>query len=170
MTSKKVVVFNGKQFYNARHLYNYLHANYFRVHEISYQKVLDAVSKRLKSADKFFKLDYVEVSATRKKRLKRYIPINEGYEEIIALIVNNVDDFIIQYLAIKDHPLIMTYKDLRNKPILAWKGVALLRLCEKYKPEYADKLANKIMGMATLGSDGYMRYELQPTSIKQNIF
>lgn len=167
---KKIIIFDGKKFYNARHLYNYLTKYYNAVHPVTYYQVEDATGKRLKSIDKFFKVTYDYVPASEKNSLKRWRQIVEGKEEIIAFEVKCFDDFIIKYAATKDTKNIYTFKNTRQEIMLAYKPDALLRLAKIYDKELYEKHYMKIYLESELHDYGYLYYRLKPTPIKQNIF
>ena len=167
---KKIIIFDSKRFYNARHLYNYLKKYYDAVHPVTYYQVEDATGKRLKSIDKFYRVTYDYVPSYEKNRLKRWVGISEGYEEIIAFEVKSFDDFIIKYAAIKDTPHIYVFRNTRQELTLAYKSPSLLKLAKKYDKDFSDKHYMKIYTDSELHDYGYYYYRLKPTPIKQNIF
>ena len=169
MAEKKVIIFNGKMFYNARHLHNHLVKYYSALHKVTYLKVRESTGKRLKSIDKTYKVEYELVSATEKASLKRYMQISEGQEEIIAFEVKKIDDFIIKYLGLKDIGYLYTYKNPRREIMLAYKQLPLLALIKKYNVELHVQMFKNIMAASVLDGD-YYRYTLQPSPIKQNLF
>jgi len=169
MAEKKVIIFNGKMFYNARHLHDHLVKYYSVVHKVTYLKVRESTGKRLKSIDKTFKVEYELVSATKKASLKRYMQISEGQEEIIAFEVKKFDDFVIKYLGLKDVGYLFTYKNPRKEIMLAYKDLYLLALIRRYNEELHMQIFNNIKEASTLDGEFY-RYILQPSPIKQNLF
>lgn len=167
---KKIIIFDGKKFYNARHLYNYLMKYYGAVHPVTYYQVEDATGKRLKSIDKFYKVTYDYVSVKEKESLKRWRQIVEGKEEIIAFEVKCFDDFIIKYAAAKDTRFIYTFKNTRKEIMLAYKPDALMKLAKIYDKVLYEKHYWKIYNDSEIQKFGYRYYQLKPTPIKQNIF
>ena len=169
MAEKKVIIFNNKMFYNARHLYDHLNKHYSAVHKVTYLKVRESTGKRLKSIDKTFKVQYEIVTATKKASLKRYMQISEGQEEIIALDVKKFDDFIIQYLGLKDIGYLFTYRNTRKEIVLAYKEHALLPLIKRYNEELHMQILDYIKEASTLDGEFYY-YIMEPSNIKQNLF
>lgn len=167
---KTIVVFNDKQFYNARHLHNHLMKNYLIIKEVTYEQVQSAVNKRLKTIANFFRIEFTQVSQSQKKSLQRYMAISEGYEEMISIVVNNFDDFIIQYLALKPMKSMMTFRNSKKQIVLAWKGNMLKALAKRYRPLYHETHFNNVKDNSELKSDGFNYYIMNPSSIKQNIF
>lgn len=169
MQYKKIIIFNGKQFYNARHLYEHLQKNYKAIHDVTYLQVREATGKRLKSIDKFYNVSYEVVSKTDKAKLKRWMQISEGYEEIIAFRVERFDDFIINYLGMKPTGYLFVYRNTKKQVVLAYKEKQLMDMAQRYNRELAGQLVHNIKLGAELRGD-YYHYVLNPTPIKQNIF
>jgi hypothetical protein len=169
MEQKKILIFDDKMFYNARHLYNYLDKYYSSVHKLTFFQVQDATGKRLKSIDKFFKVTYDYVHKSRKDRVRRYMQINEGYEEIVCFDSKTVDDFLIKYLGVKDIGYLFIYKNPKKEIILAYKESHLRKIIQKYNKDLADIFLDKIKQDSIFKGD-YYHYMLKPTSVKQNIF
>lgn len=169
MALKKIIIFNGKQFYNARHLHNHLQKHYKFIHDVTYLQVREATGKKLKSIDKFYKVNYELVYQTEKDSLKKWMQIDEGYERIIAFETRNTDDFIIKYLAMSNERYIMAYRNMRDEMTLAYKPNSLKRIIEIFDKELCEVRYQKILSESSQ-SDGWHLYQLQPTPIKQNIF
>lgn len=169
MVEKKIIIFNDKMFYNARHLYNHLKNNYSSIHKVTYDQVEKATGKRLQSIDKFFKVGYDMVSASMKKNIKRYVQISEGYEEIVAFETKKFDDFIIKYLGIKNVAHMLIYRNVRDEVMLAYKLPSLTRLAKIYNEQLHDLFVDKIL-KESYKKDGFYYYKLEPSTIKQNIF
>ena len=169
MMLKKVIIFNDKQFYNARHLHDHLEKNYSLIHKVTYLQVREATGKRLKSIDKYYKVSYEMISKSQKAKLKRWMQISEGYEKIVAFETLKVYDFIIKYLGQIDVSYLFTYRNIRDELILAFKHNALINLIQKYNKELWGQLSKNIIESST-AREGYYFYHLQPSSIKQNIF
>ena len=166
---KKVIIFDDKMFYNARHLYEYLDRYYYSVHKVTYLQVEDATGKKLASIDKFFKIKYEYVDKTTKLKIKRYNQIKEGYEEIVAIENKTVDDFLIRYLGAKEVGYLFTYKTPKKELYLAFKVPYLRALLNKYNENLSEIYLQKIINESII-KNGYYHYPLKPTSIKQNIF
>lgn len=168
--NRKVIVFNNKYFYNARHLYDHLVKNYFTLHPVSYYQVEEATGKKLKSIDKFYKVTYDYISKAKKEKLRRWKLISEGYEEIIAFDVKTLDDFVIKYAMTVDTAFLYVFKNTRDEITLAFKPNSLIKLAQKYSPDLWEAHYQKILDESELKNDHYYYYELKPTPIKQNIF
>jgi hypothetical protein len=167
---KKIIIFNNKRFYNARHLYNYLQKYYRGIHPVTYFQVEDATGKRLQSIDKFFKVTYDYVVPSQKQKIKRWVPLIEGYEEIIAFDIKCFDDFIIKYAGTKTTTGIYTFRNTRQELMLAFKPNSLISLAKKYSKDLWEKHYEKIFKDSELKENKYYYYNLKPTDIKQNIF
>lgn len=166
---KKILMFDNKMFYNAKHLYNYLTRYYSSVHKVTYLQVQDATGKKHKSIDKFFKVNYEYVTVKEKLNIRRYQAICEGYEEIIAFENKTVDDFIIKYLSMKNINYLFLYRNPKKEALLAFKVNSLRTLLEKYNKDLKELYLQKILDQSIM-INGYYHYVLKPTSIKQNIF
>lgn len=169
MELKKIIIFDGKMFYNAKHLYQYLDKYYSSVHKVTYYQVQDATGKRLKSIDKFFKVTYEYVSKEMKNKIRRYSNITEGFEDIVCFDVKSIDDFIIKYMAVKQLGFLYVYKNPKKEINLAFKIPALKALIKKYDSNLADIYLDKIVSESIL-IKGFYHYLLKPSSVKQNIF
>lgn len=166
---KKILVFDNKMFYNARHLYNYLDRYYSSTHKVTFYQVQEATGKRLKSIDKFFKVTYEYIPLGLKQKIRRYIQINEGYEPVYVFETKTIDDFLIKYLTAKDVGYLFIYRTPKKELMLAFKPFVLKKVVEKFDSNLADIYMNKIVSESTMRKDFY-HYALKPTSIKQNIF
>lgn len=166
---KKIIIFDGKMFYNARHLYNFLVKYYSFVHPVTYYQVEDATGKRLRSIDKFYKVTYDYVSKEMKDKIKRYMQISEGYEEIIAFDSKTIDDFLIKYLGVRDVGYLFLYRNIKKEITLAFKPFALKKIIDKFDHNLADIYLERIQSESELVKD-YYHYLVKPTSIRQNIF
>lgn len=169
MELKKVIVFDDKMFYNAKHLFRYLNKYYIDVHKVTYYQVQDATGKRLKSIDKFFKVTYEDVPAVLKNRIKRYMQIDEGFEDIVAFEAKTFDDFIIKYLGVKDVGYMFTFRNPKKEIMLAYKIPALTKLAKLFDKDLFDLYVKRIIDESFV-RDNFYYYKLSPTPIKQNIF
>lgn len=167
---KKIIIFDNKRFYNARHLYNYLQKYYRGIHPVTYYQVEDATGKRLQSIDKFFKVTYDYVISSQKDKLKRWMQVSEGYEEIIVFDVKSFDDFIIDSANSKDILYIYIFKNTRQEIMLAYKPSSLITLAKKYDKNLWESHFQKVFSESELKKDKYYYYYIKPTPIKQKIF
>ena len=168
MTEKKIIIFNDKQFYNAKHLYDYLTKYYYHVHQVDYLTVRSATGKRLKSIDKVFQVSYEMVSESHKQRIKKYMQITEGYEYITAFDIKNFDDFIIHTLSLRDIGYLYVFKNTRKQLVLAYKMSQLKKLATAYNAQLVEHFMTYIVANSYL-YENYHYYYLNPSQFKQII-
>ena len=168
----KVAVFDGRMFYNARHLYTYLTNYYSNIHEITYKDVAYTVAKKLKTVDKFFKVEFKEVSATMKKYLKYWARIDEGYEQMIAFETTTLDEFVIKYNDARMLTGIYPYYNMnRSEIILGYRPKALERIAKRYdKHEWESHYQYIINNSWIDETNGHHFYKMQISNIRQRVF
>lgn len=168
----KVAKFDGRLFYNARHLHNYLVAYYGNIKSVTYEKVAYAISKRLKTIDRFYNIEIVEISATMKRYLKLWMRINQGYEHMVAFETNTLDEFIIKYNDLRMLRGIYPYYNMNKSSILlAYKPNVLIKLAKIFDKHDWEMHYQSIFNNSWYDEeDGHHYYKLQIASIRQNIF
>jgi hypothetical protein len=169
MVEKKIIIFNDKMFYNARHLFLYIEKYYMSVHHVDYLTIRNATGKRLKSIDKFYNVSYEMVSESHKQKIKRYMQISEGYEHIVAIDIKNFDDYIIHILSMKDIGYLYVFRNPKKQLVLCYKDIPLKKLASSYHEQLQDQLMTYVKQHSFKYDTNYYYY-LNPSQIKQNIF